>query len=90
MRESPVQSESGETLTDPTNIANDWQNFYCKLFKAPVDGDRYKDEFKKQITKTVGQIKLNDDEDNHPATEIPMSKRSIRPMPPFKKQQITR
>ena len=77
MRESPVQSESGETLTGPTDIANDWQNFYCKLFKAPVDGDGYNDEFKKQITKTVGQIKLNDEEDNHPWTEIPISIKEV-------------
>ena len=73
MRESPVLSESGETLTDPTDIAHDWQKFYCDLFKAPVNGESYNDEFKRQITNTVEQIKLNDEEDNHPVTEIPIS-----------------
>ena len=77
MRDPPVQSESGETLTDPTDIANDRQNFYFKLFKAPVDVDGYNDEFKKQITKTVEQIKLSDEKDNHPVTEIPISIKEV-------------
>ena len=42
-----------------------------------MDGDGYDDEFKKQITKTVGQIKLNDEEDNHPVIEIPISIKEV-------------
>ena len=42
-----------------------------------MDGDRYKDEFKKQITETVEQIKLNDEEGNHPVTERPINIKEV-------------
>ena len=42
-----------------------------------MDGDGYNDEFKKQITKAVEQIKLNDEEDNHPVTERPISIKEV-------------
>ena len=52
---TPVKSDSGELLIDPSEILHEWQNYYTCLYKD-VNNPNWDDDFKKEIDSKIMEI----------------------------------
>ena len=58
-RESPIQDESGEIITDITGIRNEWNRYYRSLYTSPAPNSTNV-EFMNHVNETIEQLDNSD------------------------------
>jgi len=74
----PVRSQSGEFLTDPDEIAEDWKQYYQALFKKAEVGQGYDDIFYEHVMKSVKQMDMESVNEPNIITETAITEEEVQ------------